>query len=175
MVQADASFNEKEFLFNLSRSEYEKEWGNEYRKPGILAQIVAFFVRWIPKVGPFKAFAFEIPTSQTEEMYMLSVNRTVDAYRSLLRDLDPERVELPNADFDTGREPQAGEYKLGDKTYAQLLHRHAKRHFNGTPSELRADILEFYHKAPAGKPQGKLEEKTRKELAALKAMPTGNH
>ena len=33
----------KKFLYNLSRSSYENEWGTEYRKPGIGTKILTFF------------------------------------------------------------------------------------------------------------------------------------
>ncbi len=42
----------KKFLYNLSRSSYEKEWGTEYRKPGLGTRILAFLFRWLPGVGP---------------------------------------------------------------------------------------------------------------------------
>ena len=37
----------------------------------------------IPKVGPFKAVNFKIPTQQTEDMYIKSVNETVENYTHL--------------------------------------------------------------------------------------------
>src|SRR6267378_7437743 len=38
-------FAKKEFLYRLSRSSYEKEWGKDYTKPGFGARILAIFLR----------------------------------------------------------------------------------------------------------------------------------
>ena len=43
----------KKFLYNLSRSSYEKEWGKEYHKPGCGTRILTFLFRWLPGGGPF--------------------------------------------------------------------------------------------------------------------------
>lgn len=164
-------FDEKKFLYNLNRASYEKEWGRDYRRPGIGARILAFLFKFVPKVGPFKAIAFETPSPQTENMYFKSVNETVDHLRTYLHQLNGSGPALPNVDFDTGRKTRPGEYPLTDKSYADLLHRLAKQHFNGVSPELKAAIVEFYSdpKAPnAVKRNGKEWQRTMNELAQLR-------
>ena len=39
----------KKFLYNLSRSSYEKEWGTEYHKPGFGTRLLAFLFRISPR------------------------------------------------------------------------------------------------------------------------------
>jgi hypothetical protein len=46
-----------QFIYNVSHSEYRKDWGKTYEQPGISARIKAFFLRLVPKVGPFSALA----------------------------------------------------------------------------------------------------------------------
>jgi hypothetical protein len=121
IVKETPNFNKKEFLYHLSRSNYEHEWGTVYRKPGIGSRFLAFFLKLIPKVGPFQAVNFKIPTQQTEDMYIKSVNETVENYTQLLRQVHDPKLDLPNRDCDTGRETRAGEYALTDKTYASLI------------------------------------------------------
>ncbi|MGZ4855409.1 MAG: zinc dependent phospholipase C family protein, partial [Candidatus Angelobacter sp.] len=58
LVKENPSLAKKKFLYNLKRSEYEKEWGKTYQKPGLGARIMALIFKIIPKVGPFKAIAF---------------------------------------------------------------------------------------------------------------------
>ena len=41
----------------------------------------------MPKIGPFKAMAFNNPTPQTEELYFKSINTTVDQYRAFLEEV----------------------------------------------------------------------------------------
>ena len=83
MVKENPSFAKKKFLYNLKRAEYEKEWGKGYQKPGVGARILAVMFRLIPKVGPFKAIAFKMPSPATETLYLKSVNSSVEQYRNL--------------------------------------------------------------------------------------------
>jgi hypothetical protein len=144
IVHDTPNFSEKKFLYYVSRKDYEKAWGTEYRKPGFGTRVLSFFLRFMPKVGPFKAVAFKIPTTQTEDMYIKSIDLTIDDYRALLRESRDPNIKLPNKDYDTGRDTRPGEYKLTDKTYERLLADQAKRHFDHISPELRDDILAFY-------------------------------
>ena len=58
ILKAQPSMTERKFIFNLSRSSYQKHWGTKYEHPGFMARVLAFLFRLIPKVGPLKAFAF---------------------------------------------------------------------------------------------------------------------
>lgn len=144
IVQDTPNFNKKKFLFYLSRSNYEHQWGTVYRKPGIGSRILAFILRLIPKVGPFKAVNFKIPTKQTEDMYIKSVNDTVENYASLLSTVKAGKLDLPNRDFDTGRETRAGEYALTDKAYAHLIDQLASKNSDPLTPALRENVLHFY-------------------------------
>jgi hypothetical protein len=50
-VKDTANFDRKKFLYYLSRSNYEHEWGTVYRKPGIGARILALLLKLIPGEG----------------------------------------------------------------------------------------------------------------------------
>lgn len=144
IVHDTPNFNEKQFRYHLSRTDYQKEWGKGYRKPKLGARILAFFLKIIPKVGPFNALAFKIPTTQTEDMYITSINRTVDNYGSLLRRAGEGPLQLPNLDCDTGKITMGGEYSLADKTHGHLLGDLSKNQFAQLTPELRKDLLDFY-------------------------------
>jgi hypothetical protein len=166
-------FNEKKFLYNLSRASYEKEWGRDYRRPGIGARILAFLFKLVPKVGPFKAIAFETPSPQTEDLYFKSVNETVDALRTYLRQANERGLTLPNYDFDTGKKTRPGEYRLTDKSFADLLHRLAKKQFAGVTPQLRDAVLSFYSNPAlpnAVKRDPKEWARTMNELAQLRTQ-----
>ena len=175
IVHDTPNFNEKQFLYHLSRAKYQKEWGNGYRKPGFGTRVLAFFLKVVPKVGPFKAMAFKIPTTQTEDLYIKSINKTVDEYGALLHEQKAGQLNIPDMDFDTGRETRAGEYSLADKTYAHLLDDLAKHNFAQASPELRQNILAFY-----GDPKAQIATKknakawriTQDELDRLKASNT---
>jgi hypothetical protein len=134
----------KKFLYRLSRSDYERDWGRNYRKPGVGVRFVAALLRFMPKLGPFKALAFNNPTPEMEELYFKSINTTVDQYHAFLEDVRKDSLLPPNRDLDDGNMTKPGEYSLADDTYAKLLARLAKGKFDRTSTDLRADILRFY-------------------------------
>jgi len=144
MMKESPSFAKKKFLYRLSRSDYEKEWGKDYKKDGFKTRLFAVLLRYMPKVGPFKALAFNSPTPQTAEMYFKSINTTVDQYRIYLQQVRAGTLELTNCDFDTGQETLAAEYSLTDESYANLLGRLEERKFALTSPYLRDNILNFY-------------------------------
>jgi hypothetical protein len=144
LIQEKPDFAKKKFLYRLSRSGYEKEWGKDYKKPGVGTRLLSTLLRFMPKFGPFKGLAFENPTAQTEDLYIKSINTTVDEYRAFLEGEKNHSLVLPNRDLDTGNETQAAEYSLADDTYAQLLAQISGRKFDHVSPELRENILRFY-------------------------------
>jgi hypothetical protein len=144
LIHEKPDFAKKEILYRLSRSGYEKEWGKDYKKPGVGTRLLSTLLRYMPKFGPFKGLAFENPTAQTEDLYIKSINTTVDQYRALLEGEKNHSLVLPNRDLDTGNETQAAEYSLADDTYAQLLAQISGRKFDRVSPELRENILRFY-------------------------------
>jgi hypothetical protein len=144
-IRRDApSVTRKTFLYNLSRSSYEKNWGSTYKRPGIRSKILAFVFRIVPKVGPFRSLSFKRLTPETEKMYMASFNSTIVRYRELLAEHDAGRLKLPNDNLDVGVFTAAGKYTLTDAAYSQLLHK-LQDHYTEMPQELRSNILAFYH------------------------------
>ena len=100
MMSEQSDFAKQKFLYRISRSEYEKEWGKDYRRPGLGTRILSTLLRFVPKIGPFKGLAFKSPTPQTEDLYIKSINTTVDHYRALLEGLRTNQVvALPNRDL----------------------------------------------------------------------------
>jgi len=134
----------RKFLYRLSRSDYEKQWGKDYKKPGMRTRILSTLLRYVPKIGPFKGLAFNNPTPQTEDLYFKSINTTVDQYRVFLEQVRNDKLVLPNCDLDSGLPTKAAEYSLTDDAYANLLLQLSDRKFDLTSPELRDNILHFY-------------------------------
>ena len=171
LVKENPNFSKKKFLYYLNRAGYEREWGTVYRKPGIGTRILAFFLKIVPKVGPFRAVSFKIPTTQTEDMYIKSVDDTVENYSRLLQEAADNTLRFPNRDFDTGRETRAGEYTLTDKTYARLVDHLARKAPDPMSAALRQNVLEFYANLndPIDTKKNKKDwEKLQQELNDLK-------
>ncbi len=173
LVAETPNFNSRKFRYNLSRASYQREWGKGYRRPGTGTRILAFFLKFVPKIGPFKALDFTIPTRKTEDLYIASVNQTLDQYRSLLVEVRKKDLHLPNTDFDTGQKTHAGEYKLSDEAYARLLDYLARDDFRMLTPDLRENLLAYYgdENAPiATKKKAGAWEKTLEELERLKSV-----
>jgi hypothetical protein len=144
-IRKDApSVTRRTFLYNLSRSSYEKHWGSTYKRPGIRSKVLASVLRILPKTGPLRALSFKRLTPETEKMYMASFNSTIGRYRELLSEQNTGSLKLPNDNLDVGTLTAAGKYKLTDAAYSQLLHK-LQGHYTEMPQELRTDILAFYH------------------------------
>lgn len=171
MVKENPSFAKNKFLYNLSRSDYEKEWGKNYQKPGFGAKFMAALFKIIPKVGPFKTIDFKMPYPDTETLYLKSVNDTVERYRACLRVLkSKDDLALVNADFDTGKLTRSGEYSLADETYAKLLDKLADSKFSGLSHDLRKDILAFYQDPSAPNAIKKKHDRWSKTMAELEQL-----
>ncbi|MGA2270748.1 MAG: zinc dependent phospholipase C family protein [Bryobacteraceae bacterium] len=144
-IRKDApSATRETFLYNLSRSSYEKEWGSTYKQPGIRSKTLAAVFRVVPKVGPWQPLSFKRLTPEIEKMYMASFNSTIARYRELLSEQTANRLTLPNANLDVGTLTAAGKYTLTDTAYSRLLHK-LRGHYAEMPQALRSDILAFYH------------------------------
>ena len=172
-IQKDVpGITREKFLYHISRSSYEKNWGRKYQKPSFKDKLLAFFFRLVPKIGPFSVFKFRTPTPPAEKLFEASFNKSVTDYESFLRDeKDSGKIDLENDNFDTGTLTGPGEYPLADKTYAQLLDRLAKDHFAQISPELRKVLLDFYAdpNAPFTTKKDKVEwAKVLKEVDELK-------
>jgi hypothetical protein len=170
LVKEDPTFSRKKFLYNLKRTDYERDWGKGYQKPGFGARVLAALFMLMPKVGPFKAVGFKMPTPETETLYLKSVNSTVDQYGVYLRDLKARNLVLANTDFDTGKPTVAGEYELTDEAYAKLLDKLADRKFADISPELQKNALDFYGTTNVPLFATKNPERWNKVLANVAAL-----
>jgi Zinc dependent phospholipase C len=171
IVAETPNFNSRKFRYYLSKASYQREWGNGYRRPGFGTRVLAFFMNFIPKIGPLKALDFKIPSQKAEDLYVASVNHTLDDYGHLLKEVKQNNLHLANTDFDTGKPTRAGEYTLTDNAYARLLDQLSKNNFQQITAELRQNILTFYMdpNAPlATKRNAEAWSKTQDQLSRLK-------
>ena len=163
----------RRFLYNLSRSNYEREWGKDYSKPSARERFLAFLYKLIPKFGPLKVLQFRTPTPQTEQMFEASFNATLDRYRKLLTDLRAGHVEMANDNFDVGEHTGPGIYRLNDEAHAHLLDRLAATNFSTATPELRAELLHFFDEPNAAystKRDPKAWAKLQAQLQQLKTL-----
>jgi Zinc dependent phospholipase C len=159
------TISRKEFLYNLRRASFEKEWGTAYEHRGFGTRILAFFLRLIPRFGPLKGLGFAVPTAQTEKMFEDSFDAAVTRDRQSFADANAGALTMSNRDLDTGKPVSPGEYALTDRTYDKLLVKLAEKKFDGVTSQLRENILSFYAKMTTPDQHG-----IDAQLTALKAF-----
>lgn len=128
------------FVFNLSRRDYEKQFGRDYARPKGWARIIGFLYHFVPKIGPFRALAFTVPSPEAEKLFLDSFARTKERYAQQLNSIRTGTPALANINFDVGRETRRGAYPLADETYEQLLDKLAHEKFAGVSAALRADL-----------------------------------
>jgi len=162
----------RKFLYNLSRSSYERNWGKDYQRPSFWDRFLAFLYRLLPKIGPLRVLQLRTPTPETERMFQASFNATMDRYRALLKEQGEGRLNLPNANFDVGEVTGPGIYRMNDEAHAQLLDKLAAQDFANLTPGLRAELLDFYadpNAAYATKRKPKEWNKVEAELQQLKS------
>jgi hypothetical protein len=174
MIKEYPTFDRKKFLYRLSRAQYQGEWGHNYQRPGFGTRLLALLLKLVPKVGPFKAAKITYPTAQTEQLYLKSVNASVERMIALLHDADAGRLRLDNRDFDTGKLTRPGEYELTDKAYATLLHKLAGRNFDLLTPAMRDNILQFYSDPKADLATRKKPKDWQELVANLERLKTAN-
>jgi hypothetical protein len=175
-IQVDEpGITKRKFLYNLKRSNFEKEWGKNYKKPTIGDKFLAFIYRLLPKIGPLRVLQFKTPTPDTEHMFEASFNDTLDQFRELLREATESlRPAVTNDNFDLGEVSPPGRYHLSDTTHAKLLDQLAEQKFAGATPEIRAELLDFFGTKDTPfvlKKDPKVWAKVQTELEQLKNAP----
>jgi hypothetical protein len=174
-IQRDIpSITQRKFLYNLSRSSYEKNWGKDYQRPGFGSRFLAFLIRIVPKIGPLRALSFRTPTPQTETLFMTSFNVTIKNYKQLLAEVRDKQLAIDDRNFDTGEPTKPGAYFMADNAYAKLVDTLAKQQFANIPAGLRENILAYYadpNSPIATKKKSKNWSRITTELQQLKAGP----
>jgi hypothetical protein len=165
ILKSQPNVSRKQFLYNIRRSSFEKEWGANYQRLGIGSRVLAFFFRLLPKVGPLRGLGFRVPTPQIERMFEDSFDASVRRDRQSYSNAMSGSLRLSNRDLDTGKPVSPGEYLLTDKTYDKLLVKLADKKFDRVTPDLRQDIIKFYDAMKTPDAHG-----IGSQLEALKAL-----
>ena len=126
MQQAEPTFVPKKLIYRMSKADYQKRFGNSYRRPGIGARILAFFIKLIPKIGPLRDLSLRVPSADAQKTFLSGMDTVVDHYERSIRQLSTEppdhpSLQLPAVNLDDGKPTSPGSYPLADQTYARYL------------------------------------------------------
>lgn len=144
ILKAQPTMTRKQFLYVMSRSSYEREWGKKYDRPTTKDRFVAFLVKLLPPVGRVRVLKFKPLTPAVEQLFMKSFDAGSKQYRAELHQASEHALKLENTNFDVGVITQAGDYKLQDQTYAYWLDELAKHNFTDVTPAVRTEILNYY-------------------------------
>ncbi len=165
------------FLDYIAQADFQPVWNRYRHKAGIGTRLLALLIIIVPKIGALSDLAIKIPTQDTQDLYVKSMNRSIEFYADALRqfatapDISPP---IANLDLDTGEKSRPGAYALTDKTYAKLLHDIASNPQRSITAGLRQDILDFYSDPNAPITTKKDKNKwadVMKDLGVLRGMP----
>ena len=137
ILAANPSVTEREFVFTMTRGDYERDYGTSYRKPGLFARLVVAVFKVLPKFGPFRPLAFTPLSGETERMFLDSFAASRERYRVLLRSVREGRVAIADTDLDTGKLPVRGTNALADRTYEKLRKELGRKKNLTIPTALR--------------------------------------
>jgi hypothetical protein len=174
LIKGTPGLTRKQFLFTLNRTNYEKDFGKTYRRPGFGTRLLLVMIDILPKIGPLKVLAFPPPTAKVEDLVIASFKTTTENYRTLLNQAESgSTLKIPNGNLDTGEPVVAGQYLGADLAYDKLLDKLASHDFAGISPELKQNLLAYYvnrKSAPTnakGKPQDDWA-KTQQQLDQLR-------
>jgi hypothetical protein len=162
------------FAERVARTNHERRWKHAHHGPGFKAHLLAIVVFIVPKVGAAADLAIKIPNHDTEELYLQSVNHTVDAFHAALDKLGSEPktlIALPNIDLDTGNHVKRGEYRRTDRTYARLLERLTTVPGRTIPIDVQQNLLQFYSPSKTALDP---DPRVKARLEVLKGMKTAD-
>jgi hypothetical protein len=164
----------QDFIYHLSRADYNRQFGTRYRRPGLFARILGFLIKLVP-LGPAKILGYRNPTPLTEDLYFRSMDHVLQEYHLLVQQVAAGDLRIPNRNLDTGLLTREGEYMLADQTYADLLRRLDRDHFAHLTPEVRANILQYF--AAGDPPNGSLKpaqwNQTQQALLLLREATAG--
>jgi len=149
ILAATPDVAEQDFVYTMTRQQYEDTFGTAYRKPGFFVRMIVAVFKIIPKFGPFKPLAFEPLTVDMERAFLESFAASCERYGRLLGTLRDGRLSLRDTDLDTGQVPRHGINTLADKTYGELLEKLQRRDAGTISPALRRALAEHYDSPPS--------------------------
>ncbi len=158
----------RDYVFQMSRREYRREFGNNHEQPGLGARLLSGVISILPKVGPLKPFAFKVPSAADGAQFRTSYRDALARYSTLAKqqhtDTTATPAYLPNTNLDTGRPTHPTDYILADQTYDRLLRDLHKHKFEHLTPALRQNILAFFAAGPPpAAPPARYTKATEKE------------
>ena len=137
----------RDSLYHANWPAFRQQFGND-RWPGFGARMLSRVLNVLPKFGPLKEYAFELPSAAGEAQFRRSYRATLEQYRRLVTRQPPDTAarppRLPDLNLDLGQPTRPAAYQLADETYCELLRELYWHDFKHLTPALREQLLTFF-------------------------------
>jgi hypothetical protein len=154
LQRAQPGTTRAKFIYFISRSSYEREWGVQYDRPTLKDRIAGEILKLVPPIGPLRALRFRMPTPQVETLFMHGFDKSMSEYNAQIDGARAATLRLANLNYDVGEVTAPGVYALQDKTYAFWLHQLARKQFETVTPQLAEEFVTYSQTLPPA-PSGK--------------------
>jgi hypothetical protein len=144
ILKTQPTATSRSFRYKMKSANYHQEFGQNHKRPGILATSFAWFIKVLPKVGPLRSLKLRAPGAEAEKLFIKSFDTSLANVAAAVKKLYKADFSLSNIDFDTGKETARGEYDLADVNYDNLVLKLGENQFRFLSPGLKQNILAFY-------------------------------
>lgn len=160
------------FVYVISRSSYERNWGKQYDRPTAADQFLAFMLKLLPPIGPLRVVNLKMPTPPVEKLFMESFNRSIAQCSHKLDEAMAGSLHFENKNYDVGVVTPAGAYRLDDNAQCYWLGLLARKNFATVTPAIRAELLNYYGDLSAPIATKRDHKKWRQLVAELQQLNT---
>ncbi|MBV9767508.1 MAG: zinc dependent phospholipase C family protein, partial [Acidobacteriaceae bacterium] len=172
--RSEPGITRQRFVYMMSRSSYERDWGKQYDRPTAGDEMLAIVLKLVPPIGPLRAIKLRMPTPPVEKLFMDSFDRSAEQFAGTINLALDGSLRLEPKNYDVGVVTSAGAYRLDDDIQAYWLALLAGKNFATVTPAMRGELLEYYKdlKAPiATQRDAKKWRQLMAELKQLKSEP----
>ena len=177
-IQAlDPTATPQQFVGSMSRTDFEKEFGNSYREAGYFAKVFSWMVKAVPSVGPLAQLPYKALPPEAREQFSAAFEHAVAEYRTVVARSRENRLHLDDRNLDTGKPTRKGEYQPADQAYTELVEKLDAHDYAEASNEVRSEIVRFYSDpsaAPVVDEDADAALTEKRALARLGSSPTLN-
>ncbi len=160
----------RQFVYIMSRSSYERDWGKQYDRPTAGDEILGFLLKLLPPIGPLRAVKLKMPTPAAEKLFMDSFNRSAQEFARTIDRAKDKSFRLAPKNYDVGVVTPAGAYRLDDETHAHWLALLARKHFTAVTPAIRSELLDYYRNLDVPIATRKDKKKWRQLVAQVQEL-----
>lgn len=138
--ETDPSATRDGFVADMSRADFEEQFGASYRQAGYFTRILSWFTAPFPEIGPLEDLPYEPLPPEARERFFAAFDQAVTEYRDLVARLQRGDQKLENRNLDTGRPTRLGEYPPADEAWAELVEALDEKGLDAVPGEVRSAL-----------------------------------